>query len=231
MRLGDLLIRAKRVSEEDVARAVERVHQQGGRLGEHLVAMGLIDQPTVDSYLHRIPGEPQNVAATGIDDTDLLSLLMKLIYSARIQSVRQFMDAIKLPYHIVAELVRMAVDRGFLQTLGARQSDNPIDLSYSLTEQGTRWTVDAMERLSYYGPAPVPIAEFSEQVNRQKLTGEVVTVKRVQEAVAGLEMDPSILEQVGPALNSGRAILLYGPPGNGKTTVALRFASVFHDVI
>ena len=56
-------------------------------------------------------------------------------------------------------------------------------------------------------------------------------MSRIRAAVGDLEMDESILEQAGPALNSGRAILLYGPPGNGKTTVAMRFASVFHDVI
>jgi hypothetical protein len=231
MRLGDLLIRAKRVTEDDVARAVARINQHGGRLGDNLVALGAIDRQTLDSYLHRIPAEPESIAATGIDETDLVALLMKLIYAARLGSVRQFMEAIKLPYHIVAELVRMAVDRQLLHTLGTRHSDNPIDLSYAMTEEGRRWTVDALERLRYYGPAPIPIAEFSEQVNRQKLTVEIVTVDRVQAAVSGLEMDPGVVEQVGPALNSGRAILLYGPPGNGKTTVALRFASVFHDVI
>jgi len=118
-----------------------------------------------------------------------------------------------------------------LHTLGTRHSESPIDLSYALTEEGRRWTVDALERLRYYGPAPVPIWEFAEQINHQKLTSEVVTMSRVRAAVSGLEMDESILEQAGPALNSGRAILLYGPPGNGKTTVALRFADVFHDVI
>src|SRR5579863_1633101 len=231
MRLGDLLIRAKRVTEDDVARALARRNEHGGRLGDNLVAIGAIDQPTLDSYLHRIPSEPEDIRATGVEDTELVGLLMKLIYSARLQSVRQFMDAIKLPYHIVSELVRMAVDRQLLHTLGSRLTDNPIDLSYALTEEGRRWTVDALERLRYYGPAPVPIGEFSDQINHQKLTSEIVTMGRVRAAVGDLEMDESILEQAGPALNSGRAILLYGPPGNGKTTVALRFAAVFHDVI
>ncbi len=231
MRLGDLLIRAKRVTEEDVTRALARINEHGGRLCDNLVALGAIDQKTLDSYLRRIPGEPADIAATGIEETDLINLLMKLIYSARLRSVRQYMEAIKLPYHIVSDLVRMAVDRQLLHTLGTRQSESPIDISYALTEEGRRWTVDALERLRYYGPAPVPLAEFTEQINRQKPTSEIVTMSRVRAAVNGLEMDESILEQAGPALNSGRAILLYGPPGNGKTTVALRFADVFHDVI
>jgi hypothetical protein len=231
MRLGDLLIRAKRVTEDDVAQALERINDHGGRLGDNLVALGVIDQPTLDSYLHRIPAEPADIAATGIDETDLAGLLMKLIYSLRLKSVRQYMDAIKLPYHIVSELVRMAVDRQWLHALGTRASESPIDMSYALTEEGRRWTIDALERLRYYGPAPVPIQEFSVQVDRQKLTSEIVTMSRIRAAVGDLEMEESVLEQAGPALNSGRAILLYGPPGNGKTTVALRFATVFHDVI
>ena len=40
-----------------------------------------------------------------------MGLLMKLIYAGRLETCRQFVDAIKLPYHIVAELVRMAIDR------------------------------------------------------------------------------------------------------------------------
>jgi hypothetical protein len=166
MRLGDLLIRARRVTEDDVERALARINEHGGRLGDNLVALGAIDQKTLDSYLHRIPGEPADMAATGIDETDLVGLLMKLIYSARLQSVRQFMEAIKLPYHVVSDLVRQAVDRQLLHTLGSRLTDNPIDLSYALTEEGRRWTIDALERLRYYGPAPVPIGEFTEQVNR-----------------------------------------------------------------
>ena len=231
MRLGDLLIRAQRVTEADVAAALARRAEHGGRLGDNLVATGAIDQATLDSYLHRIPAEPADIAATGIEENELLNLLMKLIYTSRLESVRQFIDAIKLPYHVVRELVRMAVDRQLLHTLGTRNSDHMIDMCYAFTEEGRRWTIDALERLRYAGPAPVPIAEFSDQVDVQKLTSEVITMSQIRAAVADLQMEESILEQAGPALNSGRALLLYGPPGNGKSTVAHRFATVFQDVI
>ena len=231
MRLGDLLVRAGRVTEADVEAALRRGRETGGRLGDNLVAIGAIDQPTLNSFINRIPREPKDIAATGIDGNDLLALLMKIIYASRLETVRQFIDAIKLPYHIVSDLVRMAVDRQFLQTLGTRDSENLLDMAYAFTEEGRRWTIDSLERLRYAGPAPVPVTEWVDQVNMQKLTNEHITMKRILDALGPLEVEQAVIEQAGPALNSGRALLLYGPPGNGKTTVAMRLATVFQDVI
>src|ERR1019366_5505562 len=136
MRLGDLLVRAKLVTEEDVAKALDRQEAHGGRLGDNLVGIGAIDMRALDAFLHRIAGEPRDMAATRIDETELLSLLMKLIYTGRLETSRQFIDAIKLPYHVVHELVRMAVERHLLRTLGSGDSDSSVDLSYILTEEG-----------------------------------------------------------------------------------------------
>lgn len=231
MRLGDLLIRAKRVTEQDVEAALKRSQDVGGRLGENLVAIGAIDQRTLSNFINRIPAEPADLAATGMDEADLIDLLLKLIYTQRLQTVRHYLDAIKLPYPIVADVVKTAVDRALLQTLGTRRSDNLLDMAYAMTDAGRTWAKNALDRSGYAGPAPVTLDEFVEQTNVQKPTNETITLDRIHIALEGLEMDQSIVEQVGPALNSGRAILMYGPPGNGKTTVALRFASAFHDVV
>ena len=80
----------------------------------------------------------------------------------------------------------MAVERQLLQTLGSRYSDNPIDLSYSFTEEGRRWTLDALTRLRYTGPAPVTLEEFNYQVNLQKLTNELITFDRIRKAMSDL---------------------------------------------
>jgi hypothetical protein len=226
-----LLIRAKLVTELDVAKALERLSMCGGRLGDNLVALGAITKDQLEKFLHRTPREPENIAATGLDESDLLSLMLKLMYVGRLQTVRQFADAIKLPYSIVLELVKMAVDRMYLQNLGARNSDSLIDLAYAFTDLGRKFVIDAMNRQHYTGPAPVTLDEFNTQVNLQKLTNELVTPEKIKAVTKGLQFDDRIMEQAGPALNSGRAMLLYGPPGNGKTTVAQRFASAFNDVI
>jgi hypothetical protein len=231
MRLGDLLVRVRLVTQEDVAKALELQTTQGGRLGENLVAIGAIQQSTLDSFIHRIPAEPAHLTSTGLDEGDLLGLLMKLIYTGRLESNRQFVEAIKLPYHIVLDLVQMAIDRKLLHNLGTREAESLVDMRYAMTEEGRRWAVGALERLRYVGPAPVTLEQFTEQVSLQKLTNEAISFARIRESFGGLTFDDSIVEQCGPALNSGRAILLYGPPGNGKSSVAQCLGNVFSDVI
>jgi hypothetical protein len=231
MRLGDLLVRVKKVTEADVAKALERQSLQGGRMGDHLVAMGAIEESALESFIRRIPSEPAKIADTGLEEADLLSLLMKLIYTGGLESNRQFVEAIKLPYVIVLDLVQIAIDRQLLRTLGTHAAGSLLDMRYVLTEEGRRWTIDALERLHYVGPAPVTLDQFTEQVTLQKLTNETISFERIRESFRGLTFDDSIIEQCGPALNSGRAILLYGPPGNGKSSVAFCLGNVFSDVI
>lgn len=231
MQLGDLLVRAGLVSEAQVTEALHAQAGGSGRLGDHLVAMGAIRREALDAFLHRIPSEPDNLAATGLDEVELLILLLKLIYAGRLETVRQYVEAIRLPYPLVLDLVRMAVDRRMLSALGARDHAGLAELSYTLTETGRQRAMDALEQCRYAGPAPVSIGDFNDRVNLQKLTNEAITYKRIQAALGDLTVEDSLIEQAGPALNSGRSMLMYGPPGNGKTSVALRLAGVFSDVV
>ena len=231
MQLGDLLVQAKLVKVEQVSEALKRQVTQGGRLGENLVAIGALTQNALDAFLHHFPIEPADLNATGIDSVDLMGLMMKLIYSARLQTVRQISEAIMLPLRMVTELVQMGVDRKLLQSIGVRGADNFGGASYDFTDAGKRWAIDALAQVGYVGPAPVPLDQFNDQVMHQKLTNEVITFERIRKAIGSLTFDDALLEKCGPGLNSGRAMLLYGPPGNGKTSIARCLASVFSDII
>ncbi len=231
MRLGDLLVRAKLVFEEQMTAALVQQAEQGGRLGDILIATGVLTQTQLDKFLYRTPTEPEALAAINIDKNDLIALLMKLIHVNRLESGRQFEQALKLPYHIVLELVRAAIERKLLYSRGVRGFDNTGDLSYSLTEEGQRFAAEALEHSRYVGPAPVTLDEFTFQVNLQKLTNEAITFDRIREAMGSLVIDENVVEQVGPALSSGSAMLLYGPSGNGKTTFATLLTEVFSDLI
>ncbi len=228
--IGHLLVREKLITAEQMNDALARQAGLGGRFGDNLVAAGHISQEALDAFLHNVPIEPETIEATGIDENELLSLLIKLIYTARLESSREFVDAIKLSSGIVAKLVRIATERKLIYARGVRP-DNPAAMNYALSEEGQRWAVDALGRSQYIGPAPVTLDQFNDRVNLQKITNEVVTFQRVRNSISDLAVEDSLIEQSGPALNSGRAILLYGPPGNGKTTFALRLANIFTDLI
>ncbi|HEY4381560.1 MAG TPA: hypothetical protein VGN01_14515 [Acidobacteriaceae bacterium] len=230
MELGHLLVRAKLITVEQMNDALKRQAGSGGRFGDHLVAAGHMTQEALDAFIYKTPVEPPSIDATGIDESELMGLLIKLIYTWRLESTKEMADAIKLPTHLVVKLVRIGTERKLLYAKGLRP-DNTSLMNYALTEEGVRWANDSLQRSQYTGPAPVTLEQYIDRVNLQKITNEVVTFQRVRQNISDLAMENTLIEQAGPALNSGRAILLYGPPGNGKTTFALRLANVFTDMI
>ncbi|MGI4830335.1 MAG: hypothetical protein ACRYFU_19355 [Janthinobacterium lividum] len=230
MRLGNLLIRAGLVTADQVSAALESQSSKGGRLGDHLVASGALTRDALDAFLHRTPPEPESAQATGVHENDLLALMMKQIHTGRLDSGRQFSEAMKLPYHVIVELIRAATDRKLLYSRGARPDDKS-DTNYGFTDEGSRWVADALQRSQYIGPTPVTLEQYTDQVNLQKLTNEGISFEQVRDHLKDLGLEDELIEQCGPALNTGRAILLYGPPGNGKTTFALKLATVFKDLI
>ena len=227
MHLGELLVLTKLISRAQLDEALARQNQSGGRLGDNLIALGVLSQEALDEFIAQIPAEPDNLQATGINPLDLLNLMLKHIYTARIGTVVEFIDALKLPPHLVQELVNMAVLRELLVAMGG----SGATMRYTLSEQGRRWAQDELKASQYTGPAPVSLDAFCTRVRLQKISSEQVTFANIRDALTGYHVTEAFIRKIGPALNSGRAMLLYGPPGNGKTTVALSFANVFNRVI
>jgi hypothetical protein len=227
MRLGDLLLSAKLITQAQLDEALDRQREMGGRLGDQLVATGALSTEHLEKLLNSIPAEPESFADTGISATELMTLLLKLIYTSRLETAGQFAEAIKLPPALVEELVQTAIARGLMVALGGAG----IAMRYELSEQGRNWAQEALKTSLYAGPAPVTLQDFCARVELQKVTNEKVTFAKIREALKGYSITDDFIRQIGPALNAGRAMLMYGPPGNGKTSVAQSFAEVLNAVI
>lgn len=231
MRIGELLVAAKLVSQKDVDAALERQLSSGGRLGDNLVELGILDREQLDAFLKRLPPEPTSIEETGLGENTLLELLMKIIYTSGASFVSDFIDFIKLPYPIVGALVHTLQSRHMLVAKGAHSLVDINSMQFTLSEEGRAMAIAAMEQSQYTGPAPVTLEAFANRAILQKISNETVDMADLKDAFRGLIISDSFVERLGPALNSGRAILLYGPPGNGKTSVALRLREVFNDLI
>jgi len=91
---------------------------------------------------------------------------------------------------------------------------------FAITGAGGERAREALERSQYAGPTPVPIQVYNESVLRQAQGRPMVTNRSIHQGLAHLVLDESTYERIGPAVNSGTSIFMYGPPGNGKTSVA-----------
>jgi energy-coupling factor transporter ATP-binding protein EcfA2 len=174
---------------------------------------------------------PKSVADTEIELNSLLRLLLKTVYVRGLENASQLSSALKLPISVVNELLEEAKERGVLEVLGAAGQRLSAEFRYGITERGRQWASDALDQSLYAGPAPVSLADFHRQIERQRVTEEQVQPDNLVKALSDLVVSRSMIRALGPAVNSGRSVLLYGSPGNGKTTIASILGGVFTDII
>jgi len=231
MLLGDILVARGLCSAEDVSRAFERQKKEGGRLGDNLVALGLVTAEQLKAVFSAAPAQPQSLEDVGLDPAEVLKLMMKTIHAENFESPAQIADAIKLPFTIVGRLIKEADDRKFLEPLTNSGATTLANMRYALTATGRAFAADALEQNQYVGPIPVSLDAFRERVIMQRITKERIDRQTIEDSFSDIVVTKEFIEQIGPAINSGRSILLYGPPGNGKTSVAERVGSIYEDIV
>ena len=237
MQMSELLIARGLISLDDVAKAVERQREEGGRLDDCLVALDLLAQEQLDEVNAYRPATPLNIEESEIPQTNLALLLLKFMYVEQRETPAQLMDGLKLTYNLVKQLLDDAVELKLMEALGAGTSGGTggvggvASMRYALTSRGRDVAAEAQKLNHYVGPAPVSLEAFQKQIIKQAITGEQIGKARIGESFSDMVVSESFTDQIGPAVNAGRAMLLYGAAGNGKTSAATRIASLFSDLI
>ncbi len=232
MELGKILLKKKIVTQEQIDQALAHQKEFGGRLGDCLVAMGFLEQDHLKGVMTDPPKAPQTPEDSGIPVGELRNLLLKIMATMELQSPGQIADVMKLPRPVVKTLIDEGVEHRIIETLGAAGDGAMMgDLRFTLTTQGKERAAKALEHNTYIGAAPVSLETYTDQIQKQKITNERVNPRQVESAFDNLVIAQQFMDNIGPAINSGRSILLYGPPGNGKTTIAERIAHIFSNVV
>ena len=186
-----------------------------------MIEADALPQPRVAPPASSVPPVPTTLADTGLSGSEVLALALKTMYHRGAISGADLAEAVALPFSVLDDVLFQAQQRHFLEVLGT-QGHGRAGYTFELTEQGRVRAQAALEANQYVGPAPVPIVVFDEWVRKQSVKENRVGRDDLDRGFHDLVLSPDVLEALGPALNSGSSIFLYGAPGNGKTAIAER---------
>ena len=175
-----------------------------------------------------MPIEPDTLAAAGLTDGEVEALILKTLNGRAEATGRYLSDHLKLPFRIIDPLMHSLKQDRLVAHKGAAPMN---DYVYQLTELGRERAKKFAEHCTYFGSAPVPLAAYIESVKQQTLTDQHPTEEDLHRAFEDLLIDKKMLLRLGPAINSGRGMFLFGAPGNGKTSIAERITKAFGQTI
>jgi hypothetical protein len=163
--------------------------------------------------------QPNSVEDTGLSFGQLLDLCTKTIYYGGRPSAREISEAMALPFNIVETMLAFLKREQLIEVVGS-SGIGEQQYQYALSEKGNERAVEAIERNQYLGPTPVPYSEYVQVIEEQSVRNVRVNAEAVDQALGDLVLTEITRHLVGPAVNSGRTMLLYGDPGNGKSSIA-----------
>lgn len=167
------------------------------------------------------PPNLTKVEDTGLSQLWLQDLALKILYFQGYLSGFKIAEEITLPFTGIVDQILEALKREkFVEVKSSQIGLGEGAYLYAITGAGIARAREALERSQYAGPAPVPIQTYNESVLRQSQSRPTITNRAMRQALSHLVLSEATFQRIGPAVNSGTSIFLYGPPGNGKTSVA-----------
>lgn len=235
MNLAQRLIKAGVLTPDRLAPALYRQKTSRGFLAKHLLDLELIDSEALAPFVHPYPPLAETFEETGLPTNLLVQLILKHSFYRDAISTRELSDELKIARNLVQELVDYLKGQGYLQVkprdLLTKKSHLAIEMSYNLTEAGRVYAEQVLESNWYVGPAPVTLEDYWDWVEAQAVRQVKVERERLKEAFLDYVVSQDLLDKIGPAINSGRSIFLFGPSGNGKTVAAQCIARAFEDAV
>jgi predicted ATPase with chaperone activity len=172
---------------------------------------------TVGRYL---PAPITRIEDTGLSALWLQDLALKILYFQGYLTGFRVAELMCLPFTGVGDLILEALKREKLIEVKSQVGIGEGAYQYAITGMGMVRAREALERSQYAGPAPVPVADYNAAVRKQARGRATFHPRTMRQALTALVLSDRTMARIGPAVNSGTSIFLYGPPGNGKTTIA-----------
>jgi predicted ATPase with chaperone activity len=169
----------------------------------------------------QFPAEPTTIAETGLGMGFLNDLVLKIVYYNGNISAKRIADETRLPFlGVLDKVLEFLKLEEYVDIVGAEGGFSERSFQYVVANKGRVKIHEVLDRSQYAGPAPVPLQSYIDMVQHQSVGNLIVDSQTVRKAFSHLIVNDRMLDKIGPAANSARSLFLYGPPGNGKTTIA-----------
>ena len=166
------------------------------------------------------PPPPRTLDQMQLPIVMMRDILLKTIFRMNLEHVTAIAREICLPVNVTQELVDQARGQKLIEATGTLHATSSSEMGYQLSDAGKARALDALSQSEYYGAMPVPLTVYAEQVKRQSIRNIQITRQQLTGAMGHLILPDDLLDNLGPAVGSGRSILMYGPPGNGKSSIS-----------
>jgi hypothetical protein len=230
MPLGALLVEKNLLTEDKITAALARQKVTGGLLGDNLIALGYIARDELEAFLREPPAIPRSIKDTGLSAQFLVNSVLKTVYLTNVETIPEISDLIRLSPGIVDTLLQIAKKDGLIEVRGSVANNSNL-LRHGLTNLGRQWAIDALRQSQYNGPTPVTLSDYVSQVQKQATVNERINAATLKKNLSHLVVADYIPRRLGPAVNSGKSILIYGASGNGKTVISEAIGATFEHSI
>lgn len=217
--LGQRLLNEGIVTRKQLDIAVERQKLHGGRLGENLSALGFITDRDIDFVFKIHPPIPQTVEETGLDLSFIAELVLKHALFMGEFRMTDVAERVKLSLSVIDRALEMLKRDRYVEVKGGTGYTSTT-YTFKVTEAGKSYGTELLQLCRYVGPAPVTLNDYQTTVKRQTIKSVLIPEDEVAKGFSHLIIRKNVLQLIGPAISSGKAIFVYGPPGNGKTAIA-----------
>jgi hypothetical protein len=179
-----------------------------------------VSESTLMTEIHRLTPKPSCIEDTALSPWMLSDLACKILAESAVMDMGQLAAQLALPGMVVEELLHLLRAQGRVELSGQR-NNSPL-LSFKLTERGRASAAEAFQREGYTGPAPVTQQLYERVITAQSPKLYPLIQNQIDELFSDTVIDPVLINRLGPAIHSGRAIFIYGQPGTGKSFIARR---------
>lgn len=166
------------------------------------------------------PPSPRALAETGLSTIMMRDIFLKTMFRTNQDQVSSLSKSICLSVPLTQELMDLCRTQKLVTATGTLHANAGNEMGYELTDAGKARALDSLSQSEYYGAMPVPLDQYQVQIKRQSVRDIRLNRDQLMSGMGHLILPPDLIDNLGPAVTSGRSILLYGPPGNGKSSIS-----------